>query len=144
MSRGAILPLCAALLVLAVVAGLCVGRYPLPAAEVLQALAHRIGLAPSTADATAEVILFAERGPRVIAAILIGAGLSLSGAAYQWDRHGPEFALQMLWTAKLLHPSRFKDVDMAREAAGFYRRLFGYSMTPTEVSSILSAQPPPR
>ena len=63
--------------------------------------------------------------------------------AYQWDRHGPEFALQLLWTAKLLHPGRFKDVDMTRETEGFYRRLFGYSMTREEVSSILSAQPPP-
>lgn len=63
--------------------------------------------------------------------------------AYQWDRHGPEFALQLLWTAKLLHPDRFKDVDMRRETAGFYQRLFGYRMTPAEVSSILSAEPPP-
>ena len=63
--------------------------------------------------------------------------------AYQWDRHGPEFALQLLWTAKLLHPKRFADLDMARETRGFYRRLFGYSMTPGEVASILAAQPPP-
>ena len=64
--------------------------------------------------------------------------------AYQWDRHGPEFALQLLWTAKLLHPNRFKDVDMARETAGFYRRLYGYAMTPKEAASILAAQPPPK
>ena len=63
--------------------------------------------------------------------------------AYQWDRHGPEFALQLLWTAKLLHPDRFKDVDMARETQGFYWRLFGYSMSPREVASILGAEPPP-
>ena len=63
--------------------------------------------------------------------------------AYQWDRHGPEFALQLLWTAKLLHPRRFRGVDMARETSGFYRRLFGYAMTQREVASILSAAPPP-
>ena len=63
--------------------------------------------------------------------------------AYQWDRHGPEFALQLLWTARLLHPDRFRDIDMAAETRGFYRRLFGYSMTSQEVASILSAQPPP-
>ena len=83
MTRRLILPSCAALLVLATIAGLCVGRYPLPVAEVLQVLAHRIGLAPPSADGAADLILFAERAPRVIAAILIGAGLSLSGAAYQ-------------------------------------------------------------
>ncbi len=63
--------------------------------------------------------------------------------AYQWDRHGPEFALQLLWAAKLLHPGRFRDLDMARETAGFYRRLFGYRMSAKEVQSILSAAPPP-
>ena len=34
-------------------------------------------------DPTADIILFAERTPRVIAAMLIGMGLSLSGASYQ-------------------------------------------------------------
>jgi iron complex transport system substrate-binding protein len=63
--------------------------------------------------------------------------------AYQWDRHGPEFALQLLWTTKLLHPGLFKDIDMRRETASFYRRLYGYSMSPAEVSSILNAEPPP-
>ena len=83
MVRKAILPLCVGLLILVAFAGLCVGRYPLPAREVLQALVHRLGLGPGPHDATAEVILFAERAPRVIAAMLIGAGLSLSGASYQ-------------------------------------------------------------
>ena len=53
--RRAILPLCATALVVAVLAGLCVGRYPLPVAEVLQALAHRIGVGPPSADATADL-----------------------------------------------------------------------------------------
>ena len=83
MSRKAILPTCLALLVVAAFAGLCVGRYPLSAGEVLQALAHRLGLATPPADPTADIILFAERTPRVIAAMLIGMGLSLSGASYQ-------------------------------------------------------------
>jgi iron complex transport system substrate-binding protein len=64
--------------------------------------------------------------------------------AYQWDRHGPEFVLQLLWTAKLLHPDRFEDVDMARVTRAFYRRLFGYRMSPREVASILGAEAPPR
>ena len=83
MNRKAILPLCLGLLALAAFAGLCVGRYPLPAGEVLQALAHRLGLAAAPTDPTADIILFAERTPRVIAAMLIGMGLSLSGASYQ-------------------------------------------------------------
>jgi len=82
-TRRAILPFCAILLLIAAVAGLCVGRYPLSVATVLQALAHRVGLARPPPDALSEVVLFAERTPRIIAAMLIGAGLSLSGASYQ-------------------------------------------------------------
>jgi iron complex transport system substrate-binding protein len=63
--------------------------------------------------------------------------------AYQWDRHGPEFALQLLWTAKLLHPELFRDVDLTFQTRDFYSRLFGYAMTPQEVASILGAEPPP-
>jgi iron complex transport system substrate-binding protein len=62
---------------------------------------------------------------------------------YQWDRHGPEFALQLLWTAKLLHPKRFADVDMVRETMGFYRRLFGYPMSADEARRMLAAEFPP-
>ncbi len=62
---------------------------------------------------------------------------------YQWDRHGPEVALQLLWAARLLHPARFADVDMARETDGFFRRLFGYALTPDETARILAAAPPP-
>ena len=83
LTRRVVLPLCAALLIAAAFAGLCVGRYPIPPAEVLQALGHGLGLSPAPADATSGMIILAERAPRVIAAMLIGAGLSLSGASYQ-------------------------------------------------------------
>ena len=88
----------------------------------------------------------AQADPAAVAPVLKGyRTVRNPSGAYQWDRHGPEFALQLLWTAKLLHPDRFKDVDMARETREFYRRLFGYPMTPHEVASILGAEaPPPR
>ena len=83
MTRKAVLPICAVLLLLAAFAGLCVGRYPLPVAEVLHALGHWSGLMSSPAAPRSDLIVLTERGPRVIAAMLIGAGLSLSGASYQ-------------------------------------------------------------
>lgn len=61
---------------------------------------------------------------------------------YQWDRHGPEFALQLLWAARLLHPDRFAGLDMARETDAFYRRFFGYALTADETGRILGARPP--
>ena len=65
------------------VAALCFGRYPLGPQAVFAALGHGLGLAPPPADRLADVIVLAGRLPRVIAAILIGAGLSLGGASYQ-------------------------------------------------------------
>jgi iron complex transport system substrate-binding protein len=62
---------------------------------------------------------------------------------YQWDRHGPEFALQLLWAAKQLHPKEFADVDMVRETTDFYRRLYGYPMKAGEARLMLAAEPPP-
>ena len=62
---------------------------------------------------------------------------------YQWDRHGPEAALQLLWAARLLHPAVFADVDMAAETRTFFRRFFDYSLSADETARILAAQPPP-
>ena len=46
-------------------------------------IGHRIGLAPAPPDHVADVIVFSGRLPRMVAAILIGAALSLGGASYQ-------------------------------------------------------------
>lgn len=86
----------------------------------------------------------ADEHPTVTVPALAGRRLVRNpSGVYQWDRHGPEFALQLLWAAKLLHPRRFADVDMVGETMGFYRRLFGYPMTPGEARRMLAAEPPP-
>lgn len=59
------------------------GRYPVPMPDVALALVRRlIGLATGL-DATAETVVFSLRGPRVAAALCVGATLAASGAAYQ-------------------------------------------------------------
>ncbi len=77
-----ILPACLVVLVGVALAALCVGRYPLSPQDVIHVLGHRAGLAPPSAG-PAEVIVLAGRAPRILAALLIGAGLSLGGASYQ-------------------------------------------------------------
>jgi len=62
--------------------------------------------------------------------------------AYQWDRYGPEFVLQLQWAAKLLHPELFGSIDMTRETVKFYRRFFHYPLSREEAERMLSAQPP--
>lgn len=60
-----------------------VGRYPIAPDQLLAALWSRALGVPSGLDPTAETVLFAVRGPRVLAAVLAGAALAGAGAAYQ-------------------------------------------------------------
>lgn len=69
----------------ATVLALSVGRYPLPAWETLRFLAATAGLTSMEPDRYALLhnLIVEIRLPRVLAAILVGASLSVSGAAYQ-------------------------------------------------------------
>jgi ABC-type Fe3+-siderophore transport system permease subunit len=75
-------------LLLAVLAGVWVGALPLPPGAVVATLLDR-ALAPLGVDVpgglsgTGEAVLLQLRLPRVVLAALVGAGLSISGAAYQ-------------------------------------------------------------
>ena len=85
-----------------------------------------------------------EDNPLAIVPALKGRRLVRNpSGVYQWDRHGPEVALQLLWAAKLLHPARFADIDMTHETDVFFRRFFGYALSPDETARILAAEPPP-
>ena len=63
------------------VAALCMGRYSMNPADVVRAVHAKI--TGVSANEAMENILFKIRIPRVTASLLIGAALSLSGAAYQ-------------------------------------------------------------
>ena len=77
------LPICVCVLLVVTLAALCLGRYPLPPGTVAEALWRGIAMTHAPSDRLNHVIVFAGRLPRILAAILIGAGLSLSGASYQ-------------------------------------------------------------
>jgi iron complex transport system permease protein len=60
-----------------------IGRYGIPFHELLNIfISKTLGL-DKTWSETAEIVLFNVRFPRVLAAMIIGSGLSLSGATYQ-------------------------------------------------------------
>lgn len=61
---------------------------------------------------------------------------------FPWDRYGPEFALQLQWAAKLLHPDRFASLDLPHQTDDFYRRFFGYRLRWGEYNRIVHALPP--
>lgn len=61
---------------------------------------------------------------------------------YLWDRHSAEGALQVLWAAKILHPDKFKKMDIRQETTSFYSRFLHYQLTDKDLDSILNATAP--
>src|SRR3954453_8197119 len=70
-------------LALGLVVAFTVGRYPVTLAELADVLLSRVTGRPSTAPAAVENVVLLVRGPRVLAAMLVGAALAVAGTAFQ-------------------------------------------------------------
>lgn len=87
-----------ALLVLVVVSfGL--GRYPLGPVTVIRVLIGQITHVADAGLATASTVVVSVRLPRILAALLVGAALSASGAAYQTMLRNPLVSPEILGVA---------------------------------------------
>jgi iron complex transport system permease protein len=60
-----------------------VGRFPLGLSDIAAVLWSKLTGAPSSASPAAENVVLLVRGPRVVAAILVGAALAVAGTAFQ-------------------------------------------------------------
>jgi iron complex transport system permease protein len=85
MTRSAVPGLLIALAVLAagLVVAFTVGRYPVSLAELFDVLASRLTGRPTTAPPAVENVVLLVRGPRILAAMLVGAALAVAGTAFQ-------------------------------------------------------------
>ncbi|HEX6217018.1 MAG TPA: iron chelate uptake ABC transporter family permease subunit, partial [Vicinamibacterales bacterium] len=72
-----------AILALGLVVAFTVGRYPVSLAELFDVLWSRATGGASNAPAAVENVVLLVRGPRVIAAVLVGAALAVAGTAFQ-------------------------------------------------------------
>ncbi|NLL51573.1 MAG: iron ABC transporter permease [Peptococcaceae bacterium] len=86
-SRSKIIVLVLMPILLGIVA-LTVGRYPVSLADIWQAFTGFFGSENNLSD-TVRTVIFDIRIPRIIAAILIGMALSVSGAAFQGTFKNP-------------------------------------------------------
>ncbi len=86
------IPLAGILLVLtlgAMLGALCIGKYPVSPGQCLEILFCAVtGQVSDAAPMTVNVVL-GLRGPRILAAVLVGASLALSGAVYQGIFNNP-------------------------------------------------------
>jgi iron complex transport system substrate-binding protein len=62
--------------------------------------------------------------------------------AFPWDRYSAEEALQIQWTAKILYPDEFKDLDMVKETISFYKKFMNFDITTDQANLILAGLPP--
>lgn len=63
-------------------AALCIGRIPISPAELVNSIMNGLGMAVETSRQT-DMVIWSIRMPRVLLALLVGAGLSASGCAFQ-------------------------------------------------------------
>src|SRR5262245_57784164 len=72
-----------ALLVALVIGAFAVGRYPVRPGALVAVMQSKLFGTAHGLPATVETVVFGIRGPRVLAALAIGAALAAAGAAYQ-------------------------------------------------------------
>jgi iron complex transport system permease protein len=72
-----------AALALGLIVAFTVGRYPVNVAELIDVLAARITGRPASVPPAVENVVLLVRGPRVLAAMLVGAALAVAGTAFQ-------------------------------------------------------------
>ncbi|MFN8721328.1 MAG: FecCD family ABC transporter permease, partial [Rhodospirillales bacterium] len=72
-----------AVLLAGVVVAFAVGRFPIGPADLLTALHAAVTGTPSGLPPAVETVLWQIRGPRVLAAVLVGAALAVAGTAFQ-------------------------------------------------------------
>jgi iron complex transport system permease protein len=70
-------------LALGLVVAFTVGRYPVSLGELIEVLVARLVGRPTSASPAVENVVLLVRGPRVAAAVLVGAALAVAGTAFQ-------------------------------------------------------------
>jgi iron complex transport system permease protein len=83
-------------IVVAMLASVCIGRYPIALADLRDLLLGPSAGGDPAALATAQAVLWQIRGPRVLAAAIVGAALAASGVALQSVFRNPLAAPDLL------------------------------------------------
>src|ERR1700687_5486376 len=86
-----------AVLVAGLVLAFTLGRYPVSIADMFDVLFSRLTGHPSGAPPAVENVVLLVRGPRVVAAVLVGAALAVAGTAVQGLFRNPLVPPDVLW-----------------------------------------------
>ncbi|MGE8941452.1 FecCD family ABC transporter permease [Leptospira interrogans] len=80
-ARG--LSISAAILLCSIVAAFAFGRFPVGILDLLQSAFAKLTGTPSSLPPAIETVIWQVRGPRILAAVLVGSALAAAGAAFQ-------------------------------------------------------------
>jgi iron complex transport system permease protein len=85
MARPALpaLTIACTILIAAVLIAFAVGRFPIGPLDLVHVLLSRLTGRPASVTPAVEAVVLGVRGPRVVAAVLIGAALAAAGTAFQ-------------------------------------------------------------
>jgi iron complex transport system permease protein len=85
MTRSALpgLGIAFAILAAGLITAFTVGRYPVSLPELIDVLAAHLTGRPSSAAPAVENVILLVRGPRVLAAVMVGSALAVAGTAFQ-------------------------------------------------------------
>jgi iron complex transport system permease protein len=72
-----------AVLLSGLVVAFTIGRFPIDIGDLVTVLAAKLGGLPSGVSPAAESVILQVRGPRVLAAVLVGGALAVAGTAFQ-------------------------------------------------------------
>jgi iron complex transport system substrate-binding protein len=61
---------------------------------------------------------------------------------FLWARYSCEEALQVLWVAKLLHPDKFKDIDLTKQVRDFYKKFYDFDLSNADAERMLAGRDP--
>ena len=61
---------------------------------------------------------------------------------FLWSNGSSEMHLFVMWLAKILHPEKFRAIDIEQEVKEYYARFYQYKLTTDEVNRILKRLPP--
>jgi iron complex transport system permease protein len=95
-SRRVTVPALIAIPIAVFLLSLTVGRYHVSLGELFTLLGSKLGLSDATVSQQVSTVILNVRLPRITAALLIGAGLALSGGAYQGMFRNPLVSADIL------------------------------------------------
>ena len=106
-----------AALALGLIVAFTVGRFPITVVELFDVLWSRAVGRASSASPAAENVILLVRGPRVVAALLVGAALAVAGTAFQGLFRNPLVSPDILGASSGQRSARCSEFSFRSESS---------------------------